>query len=407
MAVNNKNKEISFVIYSPFPNYSGGRETWLFNMIKRLVKMNYSITIYTFKDESYYQFFNLEKLENVKLKKCATLESFKISRLFSRSYLRIMNLLVFDIQVFLRALFSNETCFVSLGPITESLPICWLKSIKPNIKYICSVRGLHALMLTQTYPAFESAWNFLEKYTFKKSDTIMCNGYDTLDYVKSLGFSAKLMPNGVDFMHFKNSYEEKEDSLSLMANSDTFYITSTATIQDIKGIPALIKAMKILNNDYDCPNYKVIWVGKGDSSIYDQDLQKNQVRNNIVFTGERKNTVEFLKKADVVLCLSGGGGMSMALLEAMASGCIIIAWNTPIYTQLLEENISAILVEENNYMQLAEKIKYVMDNKNNLIGLGIEAQKKSKVYDWENLVNRLIEIMEEKNDETFDVFSKY
>lgn len=393
MKTDSKNKKISFVLYSPFPNYSGGRETWLYNIIKGLVKLDYKVIIYTFKDDTNKQFFDISDIQNITVKKMLTLESLKLLKVISRSYLRIINLILFNIQVFFRALFSDEDNFISLGPITESLPICLLKRFKPNIQYVCSVRGLHAMMLTQTFPALKRIWYYLEKYSLKKADIIMCNGYDTQDYVRNMGLESKVMPNGVDYQYFKHSVVNKEDSIELMSEDETFYIVSTATIQDIKGIPDLIKAMIELKKTPSF-NYKVIWVGKGDPSKYKYELLNNDLQTKLIFTGERKNTAEFLKKADIVLCLSGGGGMSMALLEAMAAGCIIIAWDTPIYRQLLRNGFSGILVEENNYLELSDSIKYVKKNKKELLSLGYEAQKKSEQFDWSKLVKRFLSILE-------------
>ena len=59
------------------------------------------------------------------------------------------------------------------------------------------------------------------------------------------------------------------------------------------------------------------------------------------------------------------------LLEAMASGSLIIAWDTPIYRQLLINNKSGLLIEENNYTELANIIQAVGDNKHNYSSLGI------------------------------------
>jgi glycosyltransferase involved in cell wall biosynthesis len=387
------NKQISFILYSPFPNYSGGRETWLFNIIKRMDEIGYKITIYTYKDNSINQFFDLAQFNNVTLKYTYILESIFILKKLSRSYIKILNFVLFNFQVFLRTFLSKDDIFIALGPITESLSLCWLKKLKPKIKYICSVRGLHAVMLSDTYPRLSKSWYKLEKYTIQKADITLCNGYDTQSYIDKLGINSYVMPNGVDFKYFKNNTKDIEDSSLIMNNNETFYIVSTATIQDIKGIQPLLKSLGILK-DSTKSDFKVIWVGKGNVNLYDEEIISNKVSDNIIFIGERKNTSEFLRKADVVLCLSGGGGMSMALLEAMASKKIIIAWNTPIYTQLIQDGISGILVEENNYAKLADRIEYVIKNKKQLENLGIEAQKIASEFDWNIITHKLIDFIE-------------
>jgi glycosyltransferase involved in cell wall biosynthesis len=389
-----KSNHISFILYSPFPNYSGGRETWLYNVIKRLDRMGFKITIYVYKDNSIKQFFDTAIFDNVVIRYCYTLESNKFLKKISRSYLKVLNLILFNIQIFFMTLFSSDEKFIALGPIIESLSMCWLKGIKHNNMYICSVRGLHAMMLSNSYPKLKKLWYYLEKYTLQKSDLVLCNGYDTQCYINKYNINSFVMPNGVDFDYFKNNSGDIEDSKSIIVeDNDIFYIVSTATIQSIKGIPSLLKSMFLLKNSTNL-KYKVIWVGKGNTKAYDDEITSKNLTENIIFTGERKNTAEFLRRADLVLCLSGGGGMSMALLEAMAAGKIIIAWNTQIYTQLIEDGISGLLVEENNYVELAEKIKYVIKNKENLLKLGIEAQKIASNYDWDKITQTLIDYLE-------------
>lgn len=393
MIANNKKKKISFVLYSPFPNYSGGRETWLFNIIKKLNSRGFDITIYTFKDDSYNIFFDIEKMDNVNIIKCYTLESIKVTKFISRSYLGVVNRLMFGIQVFWKAVRSNDVYYIALGPITESLPIRALKRIKPHVKHICSIRGLQATELSNTFPLLKNIWYNLEKRNIQKSDLTICNGYDTQEYVMKLGFKSKVIPNGVDYNYYKNNEEDYEDSASFMGDLDSFYLLSTATIQDIKGIPTLIKSLNILKKSTSC-DIRVIWVGKGDVNAYNKQIDEFKLSKMIVFTGERKNTAEFLRKANVVLCLSGGGGMSMAALEAMAAGKIIIAWDTPIYRQLIQNEHSGLLVEEHNHEELAEKIKYVASNYEHLFHLGANAQEIAKKFDWEEITNQLLEKLE-------------
>ena len=80
----------------------------------------------------------------------------------------------------------------------------------------------------------------------------------------------------------------------------------------------------------------------------------------------------------------------MALLEAMASAKPIIAWNNNVYRQLLEHNVSGILVSNKNSDKLADALIDLINNYNSYKHLGKEASKISKEYDWENIVKKVI-----------------
>lgn len=383
------NKDINFVIFSPFPDTTGGRETWIYGMTSNLCKKGYNVNIYTYKGVNTSSNFTFPNYFKVRLIRNYTLDSFRFLRVFSKSYLRLINLVLFDIQIFFKCLFSKQKVFIALGPITESIPFVLIKMIKKDVKYICFVRGLHALVLSKTFPKITRLIYQLEELTIKKADLVLVNGKDLKDYVNNLGYNAQFLPNGIDISKFLEDKEQTCDSNDIMKDKSVFYIVSTASVLDIKGIIPLIKALGVLKK-LTKKYFKVIWVGKGSSLKYRDLIDEEQVKDNFCFIGERKNISEFLHKANVVTCLSGGGGMSNAMLEAMACGKIILAWDTPIYRQLVENGVSAFLIEQDNHRQLAETLLYIMDNESKLKEVGKNAQEIAKQFDWDHITDKFL-----------------
>lgn len=389
---------IVFILYSPFPNYTGGRETWLYNLTISLCKRGYEVKIYTFKDDSYPISFCFPDKYNIKIIRTFTLDTFSITKIFSRNYFRIFNFLLFNIQVFSMCLVnSKDTTYIALGPIIESMALALLKKVKKNIRYLCSVRGLHAFELSQSFPRLKKIIYQLEKMTIEKAEMVFANGFDTQEYISKIGYKSYVLPNGVNFKKFSTSSDDIEDSNIVMNDTNTFYIVSTATLQDIKGIKPFIKSLGMLKK-MNCKKFKAIWVGKGSSNKYNDLIRKEDVSQYIIFTGERTNTCEFLQKANAVACLSGGAGMSMALLEAMASSKIIVAWDTPVYRQLIKDRVSGFLVEKDNHIELAKTLNYIINGGSSLEYIGVNAKEIAKEYDWENVTSKLLNYIGYKED---------
>jgi len=388
-----KKKEFNFIIYSPFPHYTGGIETWLFNVSNSLANKNYKVNIFSYKDNTLEKSFVI-KNDNITIYRIGILRSNNFLRKFIRSYLIIVDDIIFSLRmsiVISKKIKKNST-IISLGPIVSCLPIIINNIFYKRYKLICSVRGFHAKVMTNRFKKLKILWYWLEEVSFKKSDCIWCNGQDTLKYVINKGYQAILMPNGVDFKKYNkesNSYLNSQEVNNLFNNSRSVYIVSTATLLKIKGVDELIKCLpKVAGQSKK--KFKVIWVGKGDKDKCIKFAKELGVDNYIEFIGERKDTAPYLKLADIILCLSGGGGISMALLEAMASAKPIIAWNNNVYRQLLKHNISGILVPTKNSDKLADALVDLINNYNSYKHLGKEASRISKEYDWENIVKKVI-----------------
>jgi len=388
-----KKKEFNFIIYSPFPHYTGGIETWLFNVSNSLANKNYKVNIFSYKDNTLEKSFVI-KNDNITIYRIGILRSNNFLRKFIRSYLIIVDDIIFSLRmsIAINKKIKKNSTIISLGPIVSCLPVILNNIFYKRYKLICSVRGFHAKIITNRFKKLKILWYWLEEISFKKSDCIWCNGQDTLKYVINKGYQATLMPNGVDFKKYNkgnNSYLNFQEVDNLFNNSRSVYIVSTATLLKIKGVNELIKCLPKVA-EHSKKKFKVIWVGKGNKDKYIKFAKELGVDNYIEFIGERKDTAPYLKLADIILCLSGGGGISMALLETMASAKPIIAWNNNVYRQLLKHNISGILVPNKNSDKLADALIDLINNYNSYKHLGKEASRISKEYDWENIVKKVI-----------------
>ena len=125
--------------------------------------------------------------------------------------------------------------------------------------------------------------------------------------------------------------------------------------QKIKGYYELIDAIEILKKKYGFELH-LVGIGKGNIEKFYRYAEKKKMREYIHFTGEKREVISYAKAADLVACLSGGSGYGMAALESMLSKRPVIAWNSPVYRQLIENEKTGYLVKAWDAEALAEKI---------------------------------------------------
>lgn len=368
--------EIIFLIYSPFPYNTGGRETWLANISDRIADKS-RVKIIAYKNNSLRQPFNLSP--GIRVITIPTpLNIPVLGNIFKRTYFRVLNAICYSFLAFLYLLFFERKApgkkFVSIGTLYEAFPLRMLKALR-GMEYCCSVRGKHAADAGVSYPLIKK---FLKKFEYKNllhAGKIMANGFDTRDYLSSSGFSSAVIPNGVDCDNLKEnrSYGVNHDNIIFLA-----------TLSEIRGLRYALKGFAKVNEDFKDASLNI--AGKGNTKYWQSVVESDQILN-VTFLGELKGSAikDALIKNNIFLALvleEYGSGISMSLLEAMAAGNAIIAWDNSIYRQVLKDGYNAILVPEKDVDHLYEAIGKLILNPGLQQTLAGNAQEEARNYDW-------------------------
>jgi glycosyltransferase involved in cell wall biosynthesis len=101
--------------------------------------------------------------------------------------------------------------------------------------------------------------------------------------------------------------------------------------------------------------------GDGPRRGYLEELAGRQ--ENIRFLGEIKDAVHFHRLCDVFVMASVREGLSVALQEAMASGCVPVAVNGFGCPELVDEGVNGYLFEPGDVRGLADKILKAIDSR--------------------------------------------
>jgi glycosyltransferase involved in cell wall biosynthesis len=134
--------------------------------------------------------------------------------------------------------------------------------------------------------------------------------------------------------------------------SDGPFITNVARLVPQKAQQYLIEAARIVAAAR--PDVRVALVGEGDErAALEAQARALGVSEQVVFAGFRANIPDILAASDVFVLSSLWEGMPVALLEAMAAGCVAVVTDVGGVGQLVRDGETGFLVPPGDAAALA------------------------------------------------------
>ncbi len=171
-----------------------------------------------------------------------------------------------------------------------------------------------------------------------------------------------VIENGIDTEEFSPREDDniKKTRTSLGIPKGIPVFLSVGRIEEQKGYPCLIDALEIL--DRKGINFCMLILGEGREREKIENLVKEKKLNKKIYLlGNKKNVKEYLTASDMFIMPSFWEGLPLALLEAMASGLIVVATEAGGIPGVINDKENGFLVEPKNSEVLAEKIAYVLN----------------------------------------------
>ncbi len=196
--------------------------------------------------------------------------------------------------------------------------------------------------------------------------------------------------NGIDLSKFK---------INRKNNSEVKKIISIGRLTKAKDYPNLFKALdkliqKLNKENIPLPSVNIVGTGEIEKEL--KALTKKMNLDNIVsFLGIRQDIPELLKESDIYVMSSEWEGLSISLIEALASGIPIVATNAGSNNEVVENNVSGIIVPIKNPEALAEGIYNLIIDKDLRDRLSKEAIKKADLFAIENCAKKHVEMYKE------------
>lgn len=189
-----------------------------------------------------------------------------------------------------------------------------------------------------------------------------------------------------------------------LSSQDEVITYATRGMEPMRGFPQFIEAAeKILKKR---PNAHII-IGGNDRVFYGEPLKKGTYKElmlkkhkldlkRVHFVGglDFDDYIKMLQVSSVHVYLTYPFILSWSFLEAMSSGCCMVASNTAPVVEVMKDNYNGLLVDFYNVDQLVEKIEYALDNKEKMEKIRANArQTVLDNYDLKIMLQKQIEYM--------------
>lgn len=198
-------------------------------------------------------------------------------------------------------------------------------------------------------------------------------------YTPGVGVNTALYNNGK-----KVKPEEKRHELQLPI--DAKVILSVGELNRNKNHEVIIRAIAKLNN----PNIYYVICGQGDLNSYLSKLSiQLGVRNRIRFLGFRDDIRDIYHIVDLFILPSLREGLSVALMEAMASELPVVCSAIRGNTDLIDNDKGGYLVPPDSVEKFAIKIDKIMTKPDLRNKFGKYNKNKIKKFDKQNVVKKM------------------
>lgn len=373
---------------STFPRWGGDTEPRFVLDFAKEISKEYDVTVLTPWSEGAEETEVLEGVNVIRyhyfpIKKCETLcaPGSVISRIKEKKS-RVLLVPFLVLALFFKLLFSlKEYDFVVCHWI---IPQGLVQSLfKKPYMIVChgsDVRAMNNALIKK-----------MKIYALKKAKVVTVVSNELKLQVQQLfGVSEVLVhPMGVDVSKFKND----KDRARLNKERTVLFV---GRLDKIKGVPYLIEAMK----DIDA---KLVIVGDG-ALREELEKQAEPFGEKITFLGavEHAKLPEIYRNADVFVApsitLENGAteGFGLVFVEAMAAGLPVIGTATGGIKDIIDDGVNGYLIEEKSSREIVEKINYLFKNTDVYIELANGAKVKAEKYDWVNVGNEYIKIINEE-----------
>ncbi len=196
-----------------------------------------------------------------------------------------------------------------------------------------------------------------------------------LEIIGPIGDKVIVICNGVDTQKYRQMVDKRFVRAQLGLASDTRLIASVATLKEQKGHRYLIEALASIVPQH--PDVHVLFIGDGPlRGELQLQVRRLDLDDHIHFLGNRQDVPELLAASDLFILPSLWEGLSMALLEAMATGLPIIASGVSGTTQVMVPGVTGLLVPPGDASELTGAITQLLSDHERAQAMGFAAKRR-------------------------------
>jgi len=203
----------------------------------------------------------------------------------------------------------------------------------------------------ETYYKLTTFWKNLNLWMLCRCDIVTTKGSKVTNYLINNSIEKNKIfefPGAIDTIRFNlKKYREKD-----------IEVLFVGTFRRLKGPDRVLKIILHLRKDFP----KIIGCLIGDGYLFDtirKEVKRFHLKKNIMLVGYVNNPAQYIQRSKIIIMPSRSEGLSTAMLEAMACGCVPIISDVGNMTDAALHNINAMVVKD--YMDIETFTKYAKE----------------------------------------------
>lgn len=349
----------------------GGGEKWHHEMACHFRDLGYSVLVITNRKSELYQ-----RLDQ----KGILLESFRV---YNLSFLNPVKIIL------IRNLLKKHkiTC-IFLGLSTDA-KLGGLAAKTAGIKNIIYRRGT-ALPIRNSIInrfLFRSVLTYIITNSRDIKEKIFAQNNRIIDERK-----VHVIYNGVD----TQLWPRHETPARQNERNKKLILGNAGRLVEQKGHEHLIRIAGLLKDKQVDFELHIAGKGKLENMLKKYCIEKN-LENEIVFHGFVEKMQDFLSGLDMYISTSVHEGSSNVIIEAMATGTPVIAFDVSSMPELIEDNETGFLIPFPDAQLFAEKIIFLKNNRAELNTFGANARKRvEEKFDFSKNMQQIFKLIRER-----------
>lgn len=174
---------------------------------------------------------------------------------------------------------------------------------------------------------------------------------------------------------------------------NTRIVLAVGRLTHQKGFDLLLQSWVQVTKHF--PDWKLVIVGEGeDRTLLENYIVQKGMTSKIELVGNTYNVGQYYELAEIFCLSSRFEGFPMVLLETLAYGIPVVAFDCDTGPSEILENTGSLLVPKENIELLADALMQFISNDNLRSMVGFENLQRSRIYQPNLIIYRWIEMIE-------------
>lgn len=220
------------------------------------------------------------------------------------------------------------------------------------------------------------AYLYLEKIAVPFTNRIIAVSASEKDEIIKANITNKvsLINSGVKVYSTRQKNYMLHDLFNL--NKNLKIVVSIGRLSIQKDPMTFLNSAKYFNENFQDTKVNFIWIGDGEKRKECENFIKSNKLNNVFITGWRTDVDELLWGTDIFLLTSIYESFGYVTCEAMSHFLPTIGTDVSGTRDIIVDGKTGFLVDKYKFVEIANKIKYLLENEEIINNFGIEGHKR-------------------------------